>query len=377
MRTNAGTSAANASGLPKDVSPTARLYLRPVGLGSGRAACGLPLAGGRLAFPACEVIIRDRGLIDRIETPVEKIMAWAEMVGDPVRQRITTLIERLTAMRVDFAERPMTRPLMMGIVNVTPDSFSDGGEFYSPEAAIVHAQELAVAGADILDIGGESTRPTATPVATPDELKRVLPVIEALAATPAGTERPALSIDTRHADVMAAALTAGAVIVNDITALTGDPRSLAVAGAAQAVVLMHMRGEPRTMNENPVYDDVVLDVYDFLEDRVDACVAAGIDRRRLIIDPGIGFGKKGRHNLKILRSLALYHGIGCPLLLGVSRKGLTGAHDREYTPKQRLPGSLAAVLAAFERGAQLFRVHDVAATRQAVAVWEALTRDEG
>jgi dihydropteroate synthase len=183
-----------------------------------------------------------------------------------------------------------------------------------------------------------------------------------------------LSIDTRHADVMAAALAAGAMIVNDVTALTSEPRSLAAARAAQAVVLMHMRGEPRTMNENPVYDDVVLDVYDFLEERVAACVAAGIDRRRLIVDPGIGFGKEGGHNVGILRSLALFHGIGCPIMLGVSRKGLTAAHESKYSPKERLPGSLAATLYGLDRGAQMLRVHDVAETRQAVAVWEALTR---
>lgn len=365
---------ANATDLPRSIPPTARLYLRPVWLKRGRVEGALPLAGGRLTFATCEVIVRDQGAVTRVEAPVERITAWAETAGDPTRRRIATLIERLTAARVDFAGRPITRPLIMGIVNVTPDSFSDGGEHFGPKAAIRHAAELATAGADILDIGGESTRPGADPVTATDELTRVLPVIGALAGAPAGTDRPALSIDTRHADVMAAALAAGAVIVNDVTALTGDLRSLAAARAARAVVLMHMQGEPRTMNESPVYDDVVLDVYDFLERRVDACVAAGIDRHRLIVDPGIGFGKEGNQNVGILRSLALFHGIGCPIMLGVSRKGLTTAHERDFAPKERLPGSLAAALSGLDRGAQVIRVHDVAETLQAVAVWEALTQ---
>ena len=374
MGTDRATTTAKTADLPRDIPPTARLYLRPVGLKTGRAEDALPLAGGRLTFAACEVIVRDQGSVTRSKATVTQITAWAETAGDPVRRRIATLIERLTAARVDFAGRPITRPLIMGIVNVTPDSFSDGGEHFGPKAAIRHAGELATAGADILDIGGESTRPGADPIAVPDELTRVLPVIGALAGAPADAGRPALSIDTRHADVMAAALAAGAVIVNDVTALTGEPRSLVAARAARAVVLMHMQGEPRTMNESPVYGDVVLDAYDFLEGRVDACVAAGIDRRRLIVDPGIGFGKEGNQNVGILRSLALFHGIGCPIMLGVSRKGLTAAHERDFAPKERLPGSLAAALFGLARGAQMLRVHDVAETRQAVAVWEALTR---
>ena len=364
---------ANATDLPRSIPPTARLYLRPVWLKRGRVEGALPLAGGRLTFATCEVIVRDRGSVVRAEAPVEHITAWAETASDTARRRIATLIERLTAARDDFAGRPITRPLIMGIVNITPDSFSDGGEHFGPKAAIRHAGELAAAGADILDIGGESTRPGADPVAASDELARVLPVIEALAGASAAG-KPALSIDTRHADVMAAALAAGAVIVNDVTALTSDLRSLAAARAARAVVLMHMHGEPRTMNESPVYDDVVLDVYDFLERRVDACVATGIDRHRLIVDPGIGFGKEGNQNVGILRSLALFHGIGCPIMLGVSRKGLTAAHERDFAPKERLPGSLAAALSGLDRGAQVLRVHDVAETLQAVAVWEALTQ---
>lgn len=332
----------------------------------------LILAGGRFAFRACEVILRDKGQVIRVEAPIAEITTWSKKISGQGRDRVTTLIERLTAPRADHTGRPLTRPLIMGVVNVTPDSFSDGGEFSDPQSAVVHARALAAAGADILDIGGESSRPGAQPVAASDELRCVLPVIEALAAAPAGADKPALSVDTRHAHVMTAALRAGATIINDVTALTGDRRSLTAAGAAQVVVLMHMQGEPRTMNENPVYDDVVLDIFDFLEDRVEACIAAGIERHRLIVDPGIGFGKKGEHNLEILRSVALFHGIGCPVLLGVSRKGLTTAHDRKYSPKDRLPGSLAAALAGLNRGAQMLRVHDVAETRQAVTVWDKL-----
>jgi dihydropteroate synthase len=366
--------------LPEDISERARIYLRPVELNAREATMFslgtddlLTLAGGRFAFKTCEVILRDKGRVIRIQAPVTEIMEWSKKICRQARRQVIGLFERLTAPRLDLAGRSLKRPLIMGIVNITPDSFSDGGEFADRLSAVAHARALAASGSDILDIGGESSRPGARPVSVADELQRVLPVIEALVAELADADKPALSIDTRHADVMTAALRAGATIINDITALTGDRRSLAAAGAAQAVVLMHMQGEPQTMNENPVYDNVALDVFDFLEERVEACIAAGIERRRLIVDPGIGFGKKGEHNLEILRSLTLFHGIGCPILLGVSRKGLTTAHDREYAAKDRLPGSLAATLAALDGGVQLLRVHDVRETRQAISVWDALT----
>ncbi len=367
--------------LPDAVSQSTRVYLRPLGLIAGApaerllaAGHALPLAGGRFAFGACQVLFREGPRITGTIAPMDEIAAWSDSLGGPVGARIGALRERLCAPRRGPGGASLARPLVMGIVNVTPDSFSDGGEHFGVAAAVKHADRLAADGADILDIGGESVRPGAAPVEAAEELKRVLPVVEALAAAGTGASAPALSIDTRHAEVMEAALAAAATIVNDITALTGDGRSLEVAAAgADAVVLMHMRGEPATMNVDPAYGNAPLDIYDYLEDRVEACVAAGIGRGRLIVDPGIGFGKKAAHNLAILASLTLYHGIGCPILLGISRKGLAGEEDRERSPKERLPGSLAAALAALDQGVHILRVHDVAETRQALAVWDRLT----
>jgi dihydropteroate synthase len=267
-----------------------------------------------------------------------------------------------------FAGLTLDRPLLMGVVNVTPDSFSDGGEALRPEDAIARGRALLDAGADILDIGGESTRPGAAPVPVEDEIARVLPVVAALSQMGGR-----VSIDTRRARVMAAAMAAGARIINDVTALAGDPESLALAAkAGVAVILMHMQGEPRTMQENPRYDDVVAEVRDYLAARIEACAAAGIARERIAIDPGIGFGKTVEHNLSLLKHLDRLVALGCPVVLGVSRKSFVAKLSYGEPPKARLPGSLAAALAGVARGAAILRVHDVAETRQALSVWRAI-----
>jgi dihydropteroate synthase len=256
----------------------------------------------------------------------------------------------------------------MGVVNVTPDSFSDAGETASAGLAIEAARGLARDGADILDIGGESTRPGATPVSLDEELSRVIPVIEALAG-----EGACVSVDTRNAPVMSAAIAAGATIINDITALEGDKKAMGVVADSQAsVVLMHMRGDPQTMQNGPVYDDVVAEVGAYLLTRVRACQQVGIDKDRIAIDPGIGFGKTLDHNLELLRNLSAFTGLECPLVLGVSRKSFIGHLSGEDVPDRRLSGSLAAALAGVSRGASILRVHDVAQTRQALDVWQAL-----
>jgi len=256
----------------------------------------------------------------------------------------------------------------MGVVNVTPDSFSDGGRYAARDTAIAHGRALKAAGADILDVGGESTRPGAAPVSIGEELDRVVPVIEALAG-----EGALVSVDTRRAAVMRAALAAGARIVNDVTALAGDSESLSVVAASgAAVVLMHMQGEPRTMQQDPTYRDAPLDIYDFFAARLAVCAAAGIDPARIALDPGIGFGKHDPHNLAILADLALYHGLGCALLLGASRKSFIGRLSRGEDAGHRLAGSLAAALTGLERGVQILRVHDVAETAQALAIWQAI-----
>ena len=257
----------------------------------------------------------------------------------------------------------------MGIVNVTPDSFSDGGRFLDPERAIAHGWHLIEDGADILDIGGESTRPGAQAITIAEEIDRVLPVIKGLKDSGV-----AISIDTRHAAVMRAALAAGAAILNDVSALTGDPESLAVGRDSDVpIVLMHMKGEPGTMQDDPRYDDVVMDIIGYLGDRIDACEAAGISRDRLIADPGIGFGQTVSHVLEVLESLAAFHALGVPLLLGVSRKRFIGAVDPRGKVGDRIGGSIAAALAGATRGAQILRVHDVRETVQALTVAKAIS----
>ena len=269
----------------------------------------------------------------------------------------------------------------MGVVNVTPDSFSDGGLYLDPEAAVEHGRELVEAGAAILDVGGESTRPGAEEVPEAEELRRVVPVIEGLAGVGAGTphalcnpqgDKVQISVDTSKASVAEAALEAGATIVNDVTALRGDPAMAALCSERQAtVVLMHMLGNPRTMQREPVYDDVVSDVRDFLAERLGAAVAAGIAAERVWLDPGIGFGKTDFHNLELLRRLPELAELGRPLVVGTSRKSFIGRVDGSAAG-ERLGGTIASSVLAAAEGADVLRVHDVAEVSQAMAVASAI-----
>ncbi len=262
-------------------------------------------------------------------------------------------------------------PLLMGIVNITTDSFSDGGLFLDPFRAIDHALRLVDDGASIIDVGGESTRPGSDPVDEATERSRVLPVIRGLASQTAA----AISIDTRKPSVARAAVEAGASIWNDVSALTYAPESLSAAAALSCrIVLMHAQGDPKTMQDNPKYDDVVKEVRDHLAMRVAAAEAAGVDRARLIVDPGVGFGKTPAHNLALIDRLPTIVGLGLPVLLGASRKRFISAVDRQGPAAARLGGSIAAALAGAARGASILRVHDVAATRQALAVHAALEK---
>ena len=262
----------------------------------------------------------------------------------------------------------LTRPLVMGIVNVTPDSFSDGGRFASTALAITHAQQLIKDGADILDIGGESTRPGAAEVSEQEELDRVLPVIEGLR----GISVP-ISIDTCKPQVMRAALAAGASMVNDINALLAEGALDAVCGSDAAVCLMHKQGTPKNMQQQPQYQDVIAEVSAFLRDRIAAAEAAGIARDRIVIDPGFGFGKTLAHNLDLLRELETFCALGVPVLAGLSRKSMLGAiTGRDVT--ERLAASVAAALLAVQRGAAIVRVHDVRETVDALKVWDAIRR---
>lgn len=374
MSKSASKSAAGSlAGFYPAVEDGAKIYLRPVGLLPREAwakGAAVPLAGGAFSFAHGELIVRrpaGTGVL-RAFAPLTEVMAWGYERGAAVAARLDTLLGALTRARPPFAGVDLDRPRLMGIVNVTPDSFSDGGRYFDPALAVAHGRALAAAGAEILDVGGESTRPGAAPVSIEDEIARVVPVIAALAQ-----DGYCVSVDTRHAAVMRAAVKAGAAIINDVSGLTGDPGSLdAAAESGAAVVLMHMQGEPGRMQDNPTYEDAALDVFDWLEAQVAACRAKGIDLDKLCVDPGIGFGKTLAHNMDLMRCAALFHGLGCAVLYGVSRKSFIGKLSDDAPPTARLPGSLAAGLEALNQGAQILRVHDVAETAQARAVWEAM-----
>lgn len=264
---------------------------------------------------------------------------------------------------------PLDRPLIMGVVNVTPDSFSDGGLFFDPAQAIAHGRRLIDEGADILDIGGESTRPGSEPVPLSEERRRVLPVIEALSV-----HNVPLAIDTRKPELMRDAMSAGASMVNDTNALGIAGALEAVAATDAAVCLMHMRGDPKTMQDAPTYEDVVRDVRGFLCDRVAAAESAGVVRQRIVVDPGFGFGKTLEHNLALLRGLGVFSDLGAALMAGLSRKSMLGRLTGRGV-EERVHASVAAALVAVKNGVHIVRVHDVAATRDALAVWNAVNRE--
>ncbi len=327
-------------------------YVRPIVMQDAvRPHGALTLAGGWGWFDRVEVLSRN-------ETP--RLAPATEMPA--------AVLARLCAPRPEFGGLAMDRPRIMGILNVTPDSFSDGGRFSGFAAAEAQGRAMAAAGADLIDVGGESTRPGAGEVPEEEEIARTAPVIAALSPV-----RVPLSIDTRKAAVAQAALTAGAAIVNDVAALGFDPGLAAVvARAGVPVVLMHAQGTPAAMQDDPRYADVLLDVYDFLQTRIEAAEAVGIPRSRIAVDPGIGFGKTAAHNLALIRGISLFHGLGCPILLGASRKRFIGTIGGAAETDARLPGSLAVALAGVAQGVQLLRVHDVAETKQALALWAAV-----
>ncbi|WP_107497628.1 dihydropteroate synthase [Thalassobius sp. I31.1] len=327
-------------------------YYRPLAqMGAARPEDALFIAGGWSWFTHAEHLTRDgsQGFVHVADLPED---ARA----------------RLTAPRADIVSLNFDAPKIMGILNVTPDSFSDGGRFNAPEAALAWTQALAAEGADIIDIGGESTRPGATYVPVVEECARTVPVIEAVRA---GSDVP-ISIDTRKAQVGAAALKAGADVINDVAAFTFEPELAQVTAAAGApVCLMHAQGDPTTMQDNPQYENVLLDVYDFLEERIAFAESLGISRDQIIADPGIGFGKTLDHNLALLQNISLFHGLGVPVLLGASRKKFIGTLGNAPQAEDRAVGSVAVALAAIAQGIQIIRAHDVAETRQAMVLFAA------
>lgn len=329
-------------------------YFRPiVQSGACKPKSALPLVGGRLWFTHVEKIARGSASV---------VVAASDVPSD--------VIANLTGSRAQFCGVDMQRSSIMGILNATPDSFSDGGTHYAQSDAVSGALAMIRNGADIIDIGGESTRPGADFIPADEEIRRTAPIVEALRVV--GIDAP-ISIDTRKANVAKAAFDAGAQVFNDVTALTFDADSLVTAAELNAsVCIMHASGDPKTMQDNPEYDNVLLDVYDYLEGRVAACVAAGIPRDRIMIDLGIGFGKTQDHNLELLRGIALFHGLGCPILLGVSRKRFIGTIGNAPNAADRAAGSIAVGLNALNQGVQMLRVHDIAETKQAIALWSAL-----
>ncbi|WP_298434108.1 dihydropteroate synthase [uncultured Jannaschia sp.] len=320
-------------------------YLLPL---PARDADGPNLAGGWLRFDRVARLERGR--------PREVV---------PVSDCDAAELAPLISPRAPVAGLTFDAPRVMGILNITPDSFSDGGAHLAVEAATAAAEEMA--GADILDLGAESTRPGAAEIPAAEEIERLAPVLAAL-----GGRR--ISVDTRKAEVARHALGAGAAMINDVSALAFDPEMAAtVAASGAAICLMHSVGTPATMQDDPHYGDVRLDVYDALADRIGAALAAGIPRDRIVVDPGIGFGKTQSHNLALLRDIGLFHGLGVPILLGASRKRFIGDLGAAPAPRDRGPGTLAVTLASVAQGIQIHRVHDVPETVQALALWRAVT----
>lgn len=341
------------------------IYLRPVGLLYGdvaRAAVAdkiaLPLTNTGISFTHIDILSGPKSGSAR------QVVAAADLAKSN-DQQVRQSIARIAEPRGDFASLSLDIPRLMGIVNVTPDSFSDGGRFASGKNAIRQGRLLAAEGADIVDIGGESTRPGAETVSEQEEHDRVNHVVATLSG-----EDLCVSVDSRRSAIMREALASGAQIINDISALGFDSKSASVVAEARCpVILMHVKGEPKTMQDNPQYDNVVTDVYDYLEARVEAAVSAGIDRSKIVVDPGIGFGKTFAQNLELLEYLSLFHMLGVPILVGASRKGFIGAVTGVSDASKRAAGSVGAALASVMQGVQILRVHDVAETGQALKVW--------
>ena len=327
------------------------------------------LAGGLSWFAAVE-LLQVEGT-KRVSSELLPVEAIESRFDDAMAGQWAALTKPRPPLQLGERIVRLDQPQVMGIVNATPDSFSDGGQFADAPAAAEAGARMTAEGAAIVDVGGESTRPGARSIWEGDEIERAAPVVRQLAA--GGT---AVSIDTRKADVMTAAVEAGARMINDVSALTYDTRSAQVAAALNVpVVLMHHRGAPEVMQDDPRYDDVLVEVFLWLEERIAAAVDAGVKREHILIDPGFGFGKSVAHNLEVMNGLALFHSLGCPIVLGASRKRTVGALSSEAPVEKRVAGSIAFALKGFEQGVQIIRVHDVAETVQALRIWRGM-RDQ-
>ncbi|MBO6827077.1 MAG: dihydropteroate synthase [Sneathiella sp.] len=342
------------SALPRSLRLSDKVYLAP---------------SPNLEEGGVEIALRSQaGDVQFFKSDLAEVIGW----GDSLPDHLSSISKQASGLQRfwDSRTEPSQLPKIMGIVNVTPDSFSDGGSYFDPSNAITHAEELVEAGADILDIGGESTRPGADRVEDIEELARVKPVVEGCKSL-----GKLISIDTRKSVVMEGAIEAGAGLINDVTALDYDPRSLQIAATSNLpVCLMHSSADPKVMQKHTDYRHVLFDVIDYLSDRVETCVAAGITRDRLIPDPGIGFGKVLDQNLALLKGLRYFHALGGDVLLGASRKTFIGKLDREAPATERTTGSVLCAVQGAVSGVQIVRVHDVAETRQGLAVWRAIEK---
>lgn len=349
------------------------IYIRPIALAESpqsEEGAAIRLAGGMTYASRFAVIVRESGrIVSRERYGVRELEAVLSSLPADTAEQWVNLTKSHAPLTCGARTIRLDQPQVLGILNVTPDSFSDGGEFLDkPDVANAHAAAMLEAGAAMIDVGGESTRPGAPAVWEGDELKRVIPAIERLAAMGA-----AISVDTRRPGVMEAALAAGAHVINDVSALRHDPRSLEFAASSGApVVLMHASGQGDDLHAEAAYRDVVLDVFDWLKARRDAALTAGIPADKIVLDPGIGFGKTVAENLALMNALPLFHALGQPLLVGTSRKRMIGALSNEAPAHQRLAGSLMLAAKALDAGVQLLRVHDVPETVQAVRVWRGL-----
>ncbi len=330
-----------------------KTYYRPiVSTGKSRPSNARPIAGGNTWFHQAEVLTKSR---------------CGEFIS--IDQMPADVVEAISKLRAPIAALNFDQPIVMGILNVTPDSFSDGGQFETIAAAQKHALEMIAQGAELIDIGGESTRPGAQTVAIKEEIARVVPAIRAVREH----SKVPISIDTRKADVADAAIKAGANIVNDVSGFTYDPHLAAVVAESGAgVCLMHTQGPPETMQDNPEYSDILLEVYDFLDSQIRVAEQSGISRDRIMVDPGIGFGKTVEHCLELIAGISLFHGLGCPILLGVSRKSFIGHITGQESAQDRSFGSVSAAIVALSQGVQLFRVHDIEAHAEAFKISTAI-----
>lgn len=349
-----------------------RTLLRPTGFVDspfGHDGKVARLAGGLNWFASVELIKiggHERSSVELV--PVDRLQ---DLFDDDMAAQWEALTRSRPPLHLGERTIRLDQPQVMGIVNATPDSFSDGGRFADAAEAADAGATMAGQGAAIIDVGGESTRPGARSIWEGDEIERIVPVIRQLAAGGA-----AVSADTRKADVMAAAVEAGARMINDVSALTYDARSAEIAASLKVpVVLMHHKGAPEVMQEHPAYDDALVEIYLWLEERIQTAIDAGVARENILVDPGFGFGKNISHNLALMNGLALFHSLGCPLVVGASRKRTIGALSGEAPTDQRLAGSIAFALKAVEQGAQIVRVHDVFETVQALRVWRGM-RDQ-